>query len=362
MSIARSPLVVIIAIIFIAIIAVVLPPAWLAPMAHAQSTSDARIKHGIPYVGTPWTRRWDAAQGVLFFGKHFRVQKDTPLPSYNADGTQRGADIDLYKDFPRLDHPNIDDFAAGTNGTTIIAVELMFGPKDGKYLILTYDADGKLLSEFDPRPYTANAIAADDEGNIYLLGDSSDETDDGPPYPLLMKYDSSGNVIGRAIPSNVFKSGSDAIDDLFNRGEEPVSSSVALLDGKLFVYAPSEKELLVCSPDGKILRRVNLETVAANIARADKVHHAEIADVAFVDRDHVVLSVMEYLKAGEPNVLDIRNLRTAAYLVDLTTQEFKLILRGEQDLYPAFLGVKENQLITLSRGEQGWEMGAHDLP
>jgi hypothetical protein len=55
-------------------------------------------------------------------------------------------------------------------------------------------------------------------------------------------------------------------------------------------------------------------------------------------------------------------LRSAAYLVDLTTGGFKLILRGEQDLYPAFLGVKGDQLITLFRGEQGWQMAAHDLP
>jgi hypothetical protein len=359
MKTARSFLIAIVAIIISAIVTVVLAAARPAP---AQSVSGVGIKRGIPYLGTPWTRRWDAAQGALFIGKHFRLQKDMPLRSYNADGTQRGVEIDLYKDFPGLQHPNIDDFAAGPNGTTIIAVELMFGPRDGRYAILTYDSEGELLSEFDPRPYTANAIAADDEGNVYLLGDNDDETDDGPPYPLLIKYDSSGNVIWRAIKSNVFKSGSDAIEDLFERDQEPVASSVALLDGKLFIYAPSGKELLVCSGDGKILRRLNLEGVAAKIAQADKVHHAAIADVAYVDKNRVVLSVIESLNAGEPNVMDIRNLRSAAYLVDLTTGGFKLILRGEQDLYPAFLGVKGDQLITLFRGEQGWQMAAHDLP
>jgi hypothetical protein len=361
MSSARSLLIPFVAVIVPASVAVALAQAPPRPMAPAQSASDSGITRGIGYFGT-WTRRWDAAQGVLFVGKHFRLQKGMPLRSYNADGTQRGAGIDLYKDFPGLQHPNIDDFAAGPNGTTIIAVELMFGPREGRYAILTYDSDGKLLSEFSPTPYTANAIAADDEGNVYLLGDNDDEGDDGPPYPLLIKYDSSGNVIWSAIKSNVFKSGSDAIEDLFERDQEPVASSVALLDGKLFIYAPSEKELLVCSGDGKILRRVSLQEVAATIARADRAHFAKVADVAYVDRNHVVLSVMEFLNASEPNVMDIRNLSAAAYLVDLTTREFKLILRGERDLYPAFLGVKGNQLITLTRVEQGYEMGTHVLP
>jgi hypothetical protein len=137
---------------------------------------------------------------------------------------------------------------------------------------------------------------------------------------------------------------------------------VALLDGKLFVYAPSDKELLVRTPDGKILGRTNLGGVAAKIAKADNAHLAKIASVAFVDRDHVVLSLREYLKSGQPNSMDIRNLRTVAYLVDLTTKEFKLILKAEQDLYPAVLGMKGNQFVTLSRSEQGYEMVTHDLP
>jgi hypothetical protein len=332
----------------------------LVPKAHSQNTSEAGIRHGISYFSTPGTRRWDAAQGVMFFGKHWHLEKNVPLQSYNADGTLRGAGIDLYKDFPGLLYPHIADFAAGPNGTTIIAAELMFGPRDGKNSILTYDSEGKLLSVFDTNPYAAEAIAEDDQADIFMLGRRIDERAGDPPYPLLVKYDSSGNIIGNAIESNVFKRGSDAIED-FGQGDELVGASVTLLDGNLFIYEPSEKEVLVCSADGKILRRANLEDIIAKIVRSDKVHHAKIAEVSFVDKDHVVLDVTEHVNAEEPMTIDVRNMRTAAYLLDLTTKGFKVILKSEY-MNPAFLGVKGNQLLMLFRGEQGYEVQTHQLP
>jgi hypothetical protein len=83
--------------------------------------------------------------------------------------------------------------------------------------------------------------------------------------------------------------------------------------------------------------------------------------VAFVDDNQVVLYVTEYVEPDESNVHDLPNVRTAAYLVDLTTKRFKLILRGKPDLTPAFVGVDGNQVLTLTRTQQGFEIQRHDL-
>jgi hypothetical protein len=60
-------------------------------------------------------------------------------------------------------------------------------------------------------------------------------------------------------------------------------------------------------------------------------------------------------------VIDSGNMHTAAYLVDLKTKKFKLILRGEVGLAPAFLGVKGNMLLTLAPGERGFDIQGHSL-
>jgi hypothetical protein len=181
--------------------------------------------------------RWDAAHGVLFLGKDVVLRKTgPPLRSYSSDGSQRGADINLFKDFPDLEKAKVDDFAAGPAGTTVIAAELIYSPRLVNRSLLTYDLAGALRSAVDIAPYWAEAIATDEEGNIFVLGESEDEREGDPPYPLLIEYDPSGNILARAIYSNVFKDGSDAIQ-FFGRGEEKVSASV-MLEGGTCMFMP----------------------------------------------------------------------------------------------------------------------------
>src|SRR5580693_2638695 len=306
--------------------------------------------------------RWDAARGVLFFRKNFLLRKmNSPLRSYNDDGSQRGADINLFKDFPDIQEATVDDFAAGLAGTTCIAAELIYGPRTVKNVVLTYDSAGYLRAVVDIAPYSAEAITADDQGNVFVLGERSDEREGDAPHPLLIKYDPSGNVVGRALNSDLFKDGSDGIQ-YFGRGYERVSASLSLQDGNLYVYAPDENEVLVCAVDGKILRRAKLDDVLLSVARSDKVHRAAIADVGFTDENHVVLYLTEYVGPEEPNVTDISNMHAAAYVVDLTTRKFKLIPRGEPGLNPAFVGVSGKSLLTLARDKGGFEIQLHDLP
>lgn len=314
-----------------------------------------------PRFGLPQLHRWDTAHGILFMGRNLVLQKTSPpLRAYNEDGLRYGSDINLFKDFPDVEKVVVDDFAAAPAGATLIAATLIYGRRSVKQVLLTYDTAGELRQVVDTAPYSAEAITSDDQGNVYLLGERTDERETDPPYPLLIKYDSSGNIVGRAIDSDIFKSGSSAIED-FGPGYEIVRASVMVNDGKLYLYAPSERQVLVCSQEGKILRRAALENVAGKIASADGVSRAAISEVAFVDENHVVLYLTEYIRPGEPGVEDYTNMHTAIYLVDLTTKSFKLILRGEPDADPVFLGTRGRQLFTLTMGDKGSEIQTHDL-
>lgn len=315
----------------------------------------------MPGFESPQLHRWDAAHRVLFLGKNFVLKKDSPpLRSYYADGSQRGVDIHLFKDFPELQQASADDFAVGPGDTTLIAAMFNYGPKKIKHFILTYDLSGALRSVIDTEPYAAEAITSDDQGNIYLLGERTDEHEGDAPYPLLIEYDPSGRVIGRFLNSNLFVSGSEAVEDV-GPGYELVSASVAPLDGKLFVYAPSDRDVVTISLDGTLVRHESLEAVAIKIGWADKVHRAAISDVAFVDKNHVVLYLTEHVAPDDPDATDYRNMHTAVYLVDMTTSQWKLILRGEPGINPAFLGVSGGRLFTVTRGTQGVEFHQQDL-
>lgn len=306
-----------------------------------------------------WVHRWDPTYGVLFFRRNFLLEKSSPpLRSYNEDGSQRGADINLFKDFPSAEKAGVNDFAAGPAGTTLIAATINYGLRHIKNVILTYDSTGNLRTAIDV--HDVEAITTDEQGNLYVLGEGNDPGPSKPPNPLLVEFDPTGRVIGRFLDSSTFKTGSDALDD-FGPADEMVNASVMVSDGKLFIYAPSERQFLMCSPDGKILRRSWLEDVAMKIGQADKVNRAAISDVAFVDDNHVVLSVTEHVEPEAPNVRDYSNRHTAVYLVDLATEKFNLIVRGEPGLNPAFVGVKGDQVLTLTRSQQGFEIQRHDL-
>jgi len=326
----------------------------------ASATVVAQYTPGV-FSGAESSRlhRWDPTHGVLFLRKSFLLQKTSPpLRSYYEDGSQRGAEINLFKDFPDAEKASVSDFAAGPAGTTVIAAVLIYDRRHAKNVILTYDSTGNLRTAFDIDG--AEAITTDEQGDIYVLGEGNDPNPGNPPNPLLVKFDPSGRVIGRLLDSSTFKTGSDAIED-FGPAHEMVSASVMVNDGKLYVYAPSERQVLISALDGKILSRVGLEDVATAIGRADKVHRAAISDVAFVDENHVALYLTEHVDPEEPYTVDYSNMHTAIYLIDLTAKSFKLILRGEPGANPAFVGTKGNKLLTLTSRQQGLDIQAHDL-
>ena len=144
--------------------------------------------------------QWDSTNKVLFFGHGTPLQ---PVRSY-LDETQRGDDIDIFKDFAGIQDSYVDSMTAGPDGTTLLAAILNFGGHSIRNLILTYSSSGELLKTWDPAPQYARVIAySQDDDAIFVLGER--ETPDGhtpPDSPLLVEYSRDGRVLKSMIPAS----------------------------------------------------------------------------------------------------------------------------------------------------------------
>jgi hypothetical protein len=308
---------------------------------------DTAAPQNIPNDDLFLPHRWDAGHGVVFFGKGLLRKDNRPIHSY-ADGIPRGPGIDLFKDFPHARTIIVDDFAASSDGSSLIAAVLNFGGSNLRHVILRYDSAGKLLSELDTEPYYAQAIATDEMGDIFTLGNKLKESkNDVQPYPLMIVYDSEGHVVHQGLLSSEFKKGSRAV----NQSEDAVDPSLMVRDGKVFIYAPLESEVLICSKDSTILRRMPLDGILAKIRKTEGFARVTLKNVAFVDENRVVLEIVGHTAPGKPLVQNSAEMHPAAYILNLNTGRFSLALRGQMPDWN-FLGVKDHQLLMLSVGAQ----------
>jgi hypothetical protein len=72
------------------------------------------------------------------------AQNSSPLlRGYHEDGSRYGADIDLFKDSPDIQKAVVNECAAGPAGTTAIAADLIYGPRQVNHAILIYVSAGR---------------------------------------------------------------------------------------------------------------------------------------------------------------------------------------------------------------------------
>lgn len=307
---------------------------WLTTVAIVVLSTGCAAQ-SFPPEQTVRPERWDSAHGVLFFGRGVLGRNSLPVRSY-LNGSQRGSDIDIFKDFPGLQVAVVIDLAAGPNGTTVLSAVLAFGSKTLRHVILTYDSGGALRSSWDTEPYMAWAIATDEKGDAFSLGDRLLGKSGSKPYPLLREYDHSGDVVRQSLYSNTFHAGPQAIGP--GNGLDYIYPSLTFRDGKLYIYAPVENEVLICTVAGGIIRRERLDNVRQRIVEADKVESAGIEHVEFIDDRHIVLDLEEY--SSGPITMP----RTA-YVVDLSTKHYSLIQRSEG---AQFIGTRNGKLLMLT--------------
>jgi hypothetical protein len=189
--------------------------------------------------------QWDSTNQVLFFAN---CGAGSVVRAY-VDGRQRGADIDISKDFPGIQECYVDSLTAGPDGTTVIAALLNFGKNcDVREMILTYDSSGKLLTTWDPAPQYVEAIAySKDDDAVFILGGR--DLPDGPyarNYPLLVEYSRDGRVLLKVmVPAGALKDGGDS----FEVGQP----ALRVTKNQVYFYAPTNREVVITDRNGAVL-------------------------------------------------------------------------------------------------------------
>lgn len=209
-----------------------------------------------------WLALWDDSRSELITASDEHRGKSQPAPVIQIYSASSGEArfFRLLQHFPRARWANLNDVALGPDGSLLLACALDSGQPTflGERLLL-FGSDGALLRDFTAFQYDVPALAMDQSGNIYTLGIHDDEVSREESYPLIVKYDTFGHIVGELLPRSLFPNEDDPTDDGYVQGGG--STGTALLwanQDKVRVYLPKVGEMLVLNQDGKIQTRVNV--------------------------------------------------------------------------------------------------------
>ncbi|HUN60729.1 MAG TPA: hypothetical protein VMU53_02010 [Candidatus Sulfotelmatobacter sp.] len=230
--------------------------------------------------------QWDSTNQVLFC---VNGSPGVPIRAYTGK-SQRGADIDVFKDFPDLQEYYGTSVTAGPNGTTLIATILNFGDHNVREVVLTYDSTGQLLKTWDPAPQYVEALAySKDDDALFVLGSRNvPNVPDAPDYPLLVEYTREGRVLREMVPASTLE----ARGDSFNQGGETGQPALRVTKNHIFFYAPTNREVVMLDRTGAILARRTLNDIVGRLSTEDGYHLAQTHAIDFSNDGDIVLELL----------------------------------------------------------------------
>lgn len=229
---------------------------------------------------------WDSTNQVLFCVNGSPL---FPIRAYTGK-SQRGADIDVFKDFPDLQEYYGTSVTAGPNGTTFIATTLNFGGHNVREVVLTYDSTGQLLKTWDPAPQYVEALAySKDDDALFVLGSRNvPNVPDAPDYPLLVEYTRNWRVLREMVPASVLN----ARGDSFNQGGEIGQPALRVTRNDIFFYAPTNREVVMLDRSGAILARRTLNDIVGRLSTEDGYQLVQTHAIDFSDDGDIVLELL----------------------------------------------------------------------
>jgi hypothetical protein len=276
--------------------------------------------------------QWDSTNQVLFFA-------GSVVRAY-VDGRQRGADIDISKDFPGIQECYVDGLTAGPDGTTVIAALLNFGKnRDVREMILTYDSSGKLLTTWDPAPQYVEAIAySKDDDAVFILGGR--DLPDGPyarNYPLLVEYSRDGQVVLKVmVPAGALKDGGNS----FHQGGEVGQPALRVTKDQVYFYAPTNREVVITDRNGAVLAYRSISDIIEKTGMEDGYHLVQIHALDFSDDGNIVVELLR------SNDID--------YTADVLRINIKsgeaVAVHKARGLW--FVGLKDGQYVYIEKGQK----------
>jgi hypothetical protein len=301
----------------------------LAILSGSQAAAQELKSCGIP--------RWDSTNEVLFFDG---CSGGGVVRAY-ADGHQRGADIDIIKDFPGIQDCYVVRSTAGPDGTTLIAPILNFGTNANiRQPILTYDSSGKMLKSWDPAPQYVEAIAySKDDDALFILGERS--LPDGPyapNYPLLVEYSRDGNVQKVMLPAGALKNGGDP----FHQGGLIGETTLRVTKDRVYFYAPTDREAVITDRNGVVLADRSISDIVEKISLEDGYHLVQVHALDFNDDGDIVLELLRSNDVDYTRDVVRINIKSGeAFLV-------RKALLGEV----WFVGIKDGQYVYTEKGQR----------
>jgi hypothetical protein len=328
---------------FVAIVLLAIAITLHNPPAVAQSLS---------LTGLP---EWDSTNQVLFSS---RSAPGSVVRAY-ADSHQRGADIDIFKDFPGLQEAYADSITAGPDGSTLIYATLVFGNHKVQGLILTYDAGGQLVKSWDPAPQYIEAIAySKDDDAVFMLGGR-----DLPPgpyahnYPLLIEYSREGRALKTMAPASLLKDREDSLNSSSQNGQPLLK----ITKDRIYLYAPTNREVVICDRDGIVLAYRNFSDSIETIATEDGYHLIQTHQMDFAENGDLVAELLLWNDDNKTSLMEVVRLSVNTgeavsvhkasnsgrlWFVGMKKGDQYLYLEGGQNLYIQSAAGQEPQPAT----------------
>lgn len=214
---------------------------------------------------------WDDARNelIVFTGSSQQeADRSGPLVNiYNAVSGEKRS-IELLKDFPAARYVNVDALGAGPGGSVLIACEVSLNSSSfAGDRVLLYDNRSALRMNVIAAGYDVSALAMDERGSVYVVGEHDGELSPDESYPLLVKYSSKGKIALEALPRSLFAD----VDGPSGHGlGEPRhgASRIAVNNEAIHVYLAPAGEMIALSQAGKIRTRVNVTTKLSEFAQS----------------------------------------------------------------------------------------------
>jgi hypothetical protein len=299
--------------------------------------SPPAVAQSLGLAGWP---EWDSTNQVLFFSSS---SPGSVVRAY-VDVQQRGSDIDIFKDFPGLQAAYVDSVTAGPGGSTLIAATLEFGNHNVREIVLTYDSSGQLVKIWDPAPQYAEAIAYSmDDDAIFVLGGR--ELPKGPyvpNYPILIEYSRDGRVLKTMVPGGTLKD----FNGSFHTGSEVGQPLLRITKDRIYLYASTNREVVVCDRDGVVLTYRNFSNALDKISTEDGYHLVQTHQMDFAENGDLVAELL--LWNGDQNSYLMEVVR-----LSMKTGEAVSVHKALNSGRLSFVGMKDGEYLYLEHLEGG---------
>jgi len=281
---------------------------------------------------------WDSTNQVLFFVNGLPGSTIRAYTDYN----QRGADIDVLKDFPGAQEVYVDSVTAGPDGSTLIAVTLNYGNRNIREVILTYDSSGQLLKTWDPAPQYIEAIAysKDDDAIFVLGGRNLPPGPYAPTYPLLIEYNRDGRVLKAMAPASLLRDR----EYSFNLRSQNGQPLLRVTKDRIYLYAPTNHEVVMCDRDGVVLAYRSFSESIEKISTEDGYHLAQTHQTDFAENGDLVAELLLGNDDDNTYVMEVVRL-------SMKSGEAVSVHKASNSGRLWFVGMKDDQYLYLAGGK-----------